>query len=167
MRSHRPVTITLALILVLSGCGKSADEQALEQAIEDSTGKPASVEMSDDRFELTTEEGRINIASGEGIAVPDDFPKDILIYTGARVMASMSMPRGQMLTLQTPDSADSVAQAYQGAMPKNGWEQELAMDSPSGRMFSFAREDRQVQVTIAAAGDGEGTMITVITSGSE
>lgn len=167
MHIHRPVMITLACVLALSGCGKSADEQALEQAMEESTGKPASVDMSGNRVEITTEEGSINIDSGEGVAVPDSFPKDIHRYAGAKVTAAMSMPRGQMLTLQTPDAAAQVAESYQHAMSEAGWEREMAMDSPAGKMFSYTKEDRHVQVTIAAAGDGDGTMITVIAGSGE
>ena len=83
------------------------------------------------------------------MAIPAGFPKDIYVYDGAKVLTSMTMPQGHMLTLETADPASRVADAYQSAMAAAGWKQEMAMDSGTGKMFSYANAEGR------AAADGD------------
>jgi hypothetical protein len=167
MQINRPSITILACLLALSGCGQSSDEQAIEKSMGDSAGETASVDLSGNQIEISTEQGKINVASGEGVAVPAGFPKDIYLYEGARIMTSMTMPQGQMLTLETADPAARVDDAYDATMSAAGWKREMAMDSADGRMFSYAKDNRHAQVTIVADSDDAKTTITVIGGGEE
>jgi len=159
--------ITLAGFLALSGCGQGPDEQAIEKSMEDGTdGETASVGLSANQIEISTEQGKVNVASDEGVAIPAGLPKDIYLYEGAKIVTFMTMPQGQMLTLVTADPATKVAGAYDAAMSAAGWEREMAMNSADGRMYSYAKDNRHARVTIVADSDDANTTITVI-AGSE
>ena len=167
MQINHPAIIVLTCLVALSGCGKSSQEKAMEQAIEYSSGGKAQVDLTGNQVEISTDEGKINVASGKGVTVPDGFPKDIYLHDGAKVMTAMTMPQGQMLTLETADPADKVADAYRTAMSAAGWKQEMAMDSGTGKMLSYSKDKQQAQVTIDGDSDSARTTITIIASTGE
>ena len=163
MSVNRLLPIVLTCLVALSGCGKSPQEKAIEKSIEENTGSPASVKMSDDGVSIRTSKGEL--ATGSAAQIPAGFPKDIYVYKGAKVLSSMTMPGGQMLTLETADPLARVAEAYQKEMTAAGWKQVMAMDNGDSRMLSYARDKLSAQVTISAGSDAQ-TTITVM-AGSE
>ena len=166
MQIRHPSITALVCLMALAGCGKSSDEKAIEKTMEENSGGAAKVDVSGNQIEISTGQGKVNVASGESVAIPAGFPKDIYVYDGAKVLTSMTMPQGHMLTLETADPASRVADAYQSAMAAAGWKQEMAMDSGTGKMFSYAKDNLHAQVTIDADSDNAKTMITVMaTSG--
>lgn len=164
MPVNRLLPIALTCLVALSGCGKSTQEKVIEKSIESNTGSPASVKMSDDGISIKTGQGEL--ATGSAAQIPADFPKDIYVYKGAKVLSSMTMPGGQMLTLETADPLARVAEAYQKEMTAAGWKQEMAMDNGDSRMLSYARDKLHAQVTINTDSDSAQTTITVM-AGSE
>jgi hypothetical protein len=166
MPANRLLLITLTCLVALSGCGKSPQEKAIEKSIEASTGSPASVKMSENGIEIKTSKGEIKAASGGDVEIPAGFPKDIYVYKGAKVLSSMTMPGGQMLTLETADPLARVAEAYQKEMTGAGWKQEMAMDNGDSRMYSYAMDKQRAQVTLNADSDNAHTTITLM-AGSE
>src|SRR5208283_5394795 len=107
--------LALALIATLpagAGC-KSAREKAEQRAVETQTG--GQVQLVDGGLILRTDAGVV--ALGENSKIPDDFPKTIPVYPGARVnMAARSAGSGGKpawsLSLETGDEQPKVVAFY-------------------------------------------------------
>jgi hypothetical protein len=95
----------LCLALMLAGCGKSAEEKAIEKAVEKSTGAGAEVDLSDKGMKISgkTEEGAFSLSTGEGTEIPKDFPADVLIYNPSKVGTAMNMGAQSMLVYEKGD----------------------------------------------------------------
>ena len=98
------------LILMLAGCSGSTGEQVLESQIEQQTGSDADVDISGGNINISgeTEDGAFSLSSGEGTAVPEDFPDDVPVYSPSSVESAMVMPEGLSLTLKTDDDREKV-----------------------------------------------------------
>jgi hypothetical protein len=166
MQINRLSIPVLACLVTLAGCGKSTQEKVIEKTIEEHTGSPASVQMSEGGIDIKTGQGEVKVASGNTVEIPAGFPKDIYVYAGAKVQTSMVMPGGRMLTLETADPVAKVTEAYQKEMTAAGWKQEMAMDSGDSRMLSYSKDKQHAQVTINADSDSATTTISVM-AGSE
>src|SRR5580704_13479327 len=96
MRNTAPLTspsVPLAFVLsmtVVAGAGagcKSSQEKAGQRAAQTQSG--AQVQLVEGGLVMTNDAG--TVALGENVKIPDDFPKTIPIYPGAKVnMASRS-----------------------------------------------------------------------------
>ena len=105
-------------------------------------------------------EGAFSLSTGEGTAIPDDFPADILIYRPSDVNAAMNMPEGQSLTLKTSDNSKKVQETYKREMAAKGWSEQASMNMGNQSMLMFEKEDRVAHITISPT-DGE-TQITLV-----
>ena len=157
------VILAVAMALAVGGCGKSSEEKAMEQAIEKGSGGKADVDLSKQKMTFQTKEGeKIEIATGgEGIKLPDDFPKDILVYAGTKVESAVKTGDAHQLGLSTPDAPEKVAEAYAAQMKKDGWAEESSMKTPEMTMLQYTKEKRSVMVHITKDGDA-GTKIMLM-----
>jgi outer membrane lipoprotein-sorting protein len=162
----RLLCIIFCLLLLVSGCGGSADEEAVEKKIEDATGGEAEVDLSEGTVEVKgkTEEGEYAMTTGEETEIPDDFPGDVFIYKPSTAVMAMMVPEGHSLTLITKDDQTKVMEAYKTEMEKNGWAREGSMDMGGHMMLVYKKDGRMANVTVMKA-DGK-TQINV-TVGTE
>jgi len=75
----------LLVVCACSGCRKAANE-AMESAIESQIardGGKANVQIADDNISIKfqDEKGELRIAGGKDVALPEDFPKDVPLYS--------------------------------------------------------------------------------------
>ena len=155
----------LAISLVCFGCGKrQADEMAaekiVENAIEGATGGEANVDLSGETVTIKSKEGTMVISGGENVSLPDNFPKDVPVYKGAKVLTSISSKEGMSVTLQTTDAVAKVAEFYKTQMAAQGWQSEASLDTGHQTMLNYKKEARTAAVIIMADQDG-GTTITL------
>ncbi len=151
------------LILMLSGCGRSASESAVEKQIERETGSDADVDFSGDSYKITgkTEDGEFSLSSGEGIEIPKDFPGDVLIYRPSTVSMAMNVPEGQSVTLTTGDDSKKIVEAYKREMIAEGWSEQASMNMGTQSMLSYKKEDRVAHITIVPS-DGETQIMLIV-----
>src|ERR1700675_3157903 len=66
------------------------------------------------------ETGAINMNGGK---VPDDYPKDVPLYEGTKVIMSNSASEkhARHLILESKDPADKIAEYYKKGLDANGW----------------------------------------------
>jgi hypothetical protein len=152
----------LCLARMLAGCGKSAEEKAIEKAVEKSTGAGAEVDLSDKGMKISgkTEEGAFSLSTGEGTEIPKDFPADVLIYNPSNVGTAMNMPEGKSLALTTTDDSTKVAETYKREMTAKGWSEQASMNMGAQSMLVYEKGDRIAHITIAPMDDE--TQITVM-----
>jgi hypothetical protein len=48
-----------------------------------------------------------------GVKIPEDWPKDVAIYPGSKVLMSKSNPTQQLLFLETPDAKETALEFYE------------------------------------------------------
>ncbi len=153
--------LTVALLLVLAGCGRKGDEEAAEQAIKAATG--ADVEVTEDggTVKMKTEDGEdVTVTAGGDAKLPADFPKDVPLYKGAKMVATANTPEGVQVSLQSSDAADTVAAGCRKLMEAEGWTAGASMDMGAMTMLVFKKDDREVAVQVM--NDGKQTTINVI-----
>ena len=152
----------LCLVLMLAGCGKSAEEKAIEKAVEKSTGAGAKVDLSNKGMKISgkTEEGAFSLSTGEGTEIPKDFPADVLIYNPSKVGTAMNMPEGKSLVLTTTHVSTKVVETYKREMTAKGWSEQASMNMGAQSMLVYEQGDRIAHITIAPMDDE--TQITVM-----
>ncbi len=145
------VFLCMALVLV-AACQKKTEEKAAEKAmektIEKETGHKANVEINKNKVVVEQKEGKAEIAREGTLELPDNFPKDIYIYPGAKVLMSFSQKEGITVTLATDDDLDEVAAKYKEEMPKKGWSVETSMKMQQVRMFGYKKGNKNVTIQI-------------------
>jgi len=156
----------LALVLVSScgPCGEKASEQiaegVIEKAIETGSGGEVDVEISEDQEHMKITAGEGSMEIGEKVEVPKDFPKDIPLYPGATAKMAMSRDEaGQIVSLQSKDKMEKIAEFYKTKMTEGGWESVGEMTMPNYRMFNYKKSDRNAQIILTA--EPEATAINI------
>jgi len=151
--------LVVAVALPSVACRKLA-EKAEERAIEKSLEKQGGGQVS-----INGEKGSISIVSdagsfvmGAGAKIPDDFPKAVPIYPGAKpaFAARSTDPKGKAawsLQMETPDSKDQVVAYYKGHM--SGFTQATTADMGKSAMDVW--QSPQLDVTLIVGGENAKT----------
>jgi hypothetical protein len=148
-------TLLLAGVFAAGGCGHS-------DSYTGPNGEKVTVSKDGKSIDVKTEKGssKINVSTGDkGIALPDNFPKDAPVYPGAIALSSVNSNDGMMVTLQTADSADKVAEYYAKELKGQGWTTESEVKLPQGTTYVNKKEKRNLSVSITG---GDKTMIMLI-----
>lgn len=154
------IGMTMVSCLALAGCKKAA-EKAAEKAIEAGMAKDgvkAKVDASGEKITIQSKDGTTVYSGGKSAKLPDNFPKDVYVYDGAAITASVSTPDGFNLVMETGDSADKVLSTIQGKMAGMGWKQEMTVNQDKNAMVGYKKGERTVMVNVNA---DKKTMITL------
>jgi len=152
-------TILLGLILgvaLVCGCRKSTTYTGPDgtKATINKSGKDVEITMHGKKGET------VRVAGGEGgVALPEGFPKDVPIYPGAKVAASVKSQDGMHVTLQTSDAAGKVSAFYKEQMKANGWEMKTTMDMPQGTMLAGEKGGQSLNAMVLS--DDKATIVTL------
>ena len=158
--SVRRASLLLALV-VLAGCGNSAEEAASEAAIRAATGDRATVEHDGDTTTIRTDDGSMTMSAGGDIALPDDFPDDIYLTDDHRVLSVMALDGADVISIGAPGTLDSVFDDASAAMQRNGWKQVMAMQRDSHRMLGFEKGKREARMMLVANEEDGGVMLNL------
>ena len=145
------VGMALSSCLALAGC-KKAGEKVAEKAIEAGLAKEgvnAKIDASGQKVTIQSKDGTAVYSGGKSAAVPENFPKDVYVYDGASVMASIAVPDGFNLVLETGDNADKVLGTIKSKMIGFGWKEEMTMNQGNSAMVGYKKEQRSVMVNIS------------------
>jgi len=153
--------LSIALLLVCVGawfgCGRS------NSTTYKSKDGEVTIEQKGDKqtFEVTTKEGKFKMATGGkgGVALPDDFPKDVPLSPGATVKMSMTSGQGLMVHLESATSAADVGKFYNEQLKGNGWNIEQTMNM--GEVSTLSAKKDQRQCTVTCTKDGPKTLIQI------
>jgi hypothetical protein len=144
------------VVLLIAGCGGSADEEAIEKKIEKATGGEAEVDISKKGMEVKgeTEEGEYKLEAGEETEIPEDFPGDVFIYRPSKTVMAMKVPQGHSVTLTTGHDQSTVIETYKQEMTASGWSEEGYVDMGDRVMLVYKKNGRGANISIAPADDG-------------
>ena len=158
----KKLTITLALLAAVAfGCGKS------------STYKTGDGEVTVDKkggqvtYEGKSKEGSIKISANEsGVALPDDFPKDVPIYKNAVVKVASTQGKAMMVSMVSPASVADILKYYQEQLKDQGWEIQSTMNIGEGSMISAKKANRQCSAMVLKQDKDTMIQLTVMQEGA-
>jgi hypothetical protein len=154
------VLATLALVSAASGC-KSSREKAVERAAEEQSGQ---VQLTEAGITMTTDAGAVTL--GPGSKIPDDFPKTVPVYPGAKVNMAARSAAGKdratwSLSLETGDEQPKVVAFYASSMSASVGKFTKGSDLPLGDTQMTVWQSAQFDVTVMiSAGAESQTTIT-------
>jgi len=122
------IIVVVVVIVGVLGVGSFAasrffTEKTAEKAIEQAAGSKVDISDGGDKVTIETDEGKATIGKNE---VPDSFPSDIAVYSGAEITATSETATGTMISLITSDSVAKVFDFYKSDLASNGWAQTAA-----------------------------------------
>ncbi len=139
-----------ALLLALAACGKN-DAKV-------SQGPGGSVEIKD-------KDGKVAVvASAKGIALPEDFPKDMPVMKDAVVKMTADAGNSRMVMLSVGAPVADVLAFYQDNLKAQGWKIEATTSTPESALLFVSKAGEKAQVTIAK-NDKETTIQLTVPKG--
>lgn len=173
--------IVMAAVVTLSGCGltdwagKKVGEKIVEKGIESQTGAKVDINSDKGQSTISTKDGSVTFSEEGNAKIPDNFPKDIFIFSDAKVglvMSGSAENKGASLSYATATSEADAFARYKQEMEKNGWKKDSEADfgTTGGKMLNFSKGNSKVMVTIGQGDDGSSagkTSIGVILSFDE
>jgi hypothetical protein len=146
--------LLLAGVLTAGGCGDS-------KTYAGPNGEKVTVNKDGGSVEInaTGKNGEKVQFSANGLALPEDFPKDVPVYPDAKVLSSVKAKEGTMITLQTPVEAEKVEEFYAKELKDKGWTTETTVALPQGKTFVNKIGKRTLSVSV---NKGDNTMIMMV-----
>ena len=110
---------------------------------------------------------KVKMATGDkGVALPDNFPKDVPILKGATVKIAMTQGKQMVVHLLVSGSVADAAKYYTDELKGQGWEIETTMNMGESSMLSAKKDKRQCTVVAAKESDGTLVQLSVSQEGS-
>ncbi len=162
-RTHVPSTSLLlpvvlaTTLLVLAACSKSPGDRLAEAAASAASGEKVQIDRDGDKVSIKSADGKqmMDISSGDGIALPRDFPADVYLPSDYKVMTSMKMGPAMMVNLVAPGKLGALYEQADAKMLAAGWEQTMAMQQGAdSRILSYKKADRSATISLNAQDDG-------------
>ncbi|GMR07774.1 MAG: hypothetical protein BMS9Abin26_0778 [Gammaproteobacteria bacterium] len=142
--------LVVFLTLWLSGCSDDAEETLVEKQIELATGGKADVDISKGQMTITSDSkgGEVSMSIGENVTLPEDFPKDVLVYPGSKLESAVQMPEGFSLGLTSKDNRKNIVDAYQDTMQSNGWKVQTTMVIDTQSIMMYEKDNRVTSILV-------------------
>ncbi len=165
MKRSVAIFLLSAFIVATSlGCRSLKEKiarKATEKALEEGTGEQWTLDK--DKVTVTDTKGHGSVQFGAGASVPDDWPKDVPVYPGAKVTLAIASKdtgsKGYALTLESKDSPKAVHDYYKSKL--SGYT--VALDAVAGdmHMLSLRNAATGSDVTVNTA-ENKGNATTTI-----
>ena len=152
MFTHRVFIVSIALLLTACNRSKTVSTSNGEVKVEES-GKDGKSTVT-----FTGKNGESMTINAEGSKLPDNYPKDVPVAAGAKIVMATSVDsgdsKGASLILEAADNPDKTVAFYKKSLADNGWKVEATMASEQMTMFSATKDTRQLVIQVGQA-DGK------------
>ena len=137
------LTMTMALSLVMAGCGK-ASEKAAEKAIEDASGGKAQVDLNKDQIEVKTNEGTFK--TGGTYEWPGQIPADVPKFSYGKIIAftESSTAQGSSFLMSIEEVKEDASDKYKSDLEGAGWQIVMTNRSADGFIISATKDKQNV-----------------------
>jgi len=142
--------------VIVCGCNKSPTYKTKdgEVTVDKSSGQVT--------FEGKTKDGNVKVTASEtGVALPEGFPKDVPIYTGATVQMASTQGKTMMVHLNLSAPVAEALKYYQDHLKEQGWEIESTMAMGEGSMVAAKKGDRKCSAVILKQDKGAMVQLAV------
>lgn len=163
------VILVIFAIVAGAGCKSSAEKQA-EKTAEEVTGGQAKIDEKTGSVEVKTrdKEGKeTNVQFGPNSKIPDDFPKNVPIYPGSKVMSTVSLAEGKnghLVTLSTTDEPSKVVEYYKKNLV--GFKSDSELGAGEGTMLMMSNAELAVSISVTRSEGDTLVQLTVSKSKS-
>jgi hypothetical protein len=158
---NKNILIALSITLALAACAQKAEEATAEAAIEAAAGGKADVDINGGNTQITmqTEQGAAVMNSGENLALPADFPSDVVLADERKVVSVFAAAGATVLSYTTSGKLADLVAGQDAAMKAKGWTQTMSMNSDAATsMLVFNKDGRDAALAYNADASG---MVTV------
>src|SRR5690606_7927560 len=107
------------------------------------------------RMRIGSGDDQVSIVTGEGVALPADFPEDVFLPSRYGVSSVMDVGGARLLNLHAEGVLAAVFEDARAAMRDKGWSQTLAMQQADSAMLGFSRDGREAAYTFTRHGDDQ------------
>lgn len=161
------IIVVIAVLIVLGIVGsillRKAGEKIFEEAVEYSSGNEVDINFDDGKMEFQDKETGATFATGQ---IPDNCPKEILIYPKADVMSAfcgVMGPDNHAIMLFSKDSQQEVSNYYKSELIKNGWQiKDNEMLLMGMINLAYIKNDMVLSIGLTPAEEGDyKTMISL------
>ena len=114
------------------------------------------------QINIKTEEGEtINVSYGKG-KLPDNFPKDVPIYSPSEVTVSQVVDeeKSVMVSLSSKDDPSIIAKFYKKKLPQEGWK--IKNEMSMGNMVIIQGEKGEKVLNVTVNKDDQNTIISLV-----
>ena len=146
---RKNIVVGVAVVLMVA-CSRSRTYTSKDGSVTvEQKGKDAS------SMTFTGKNGETVAINMNGGKVPDDYPKDVPLYEGTKVIMSNSASEkhARHLMLESKDPADKIAEYYKKGLDSNGWKIDGTMNMGEMNMFTASKDNRQLVVQISNSAD--------------
>src|SRR2546423_15629902 len=149
---HRIVVISL--VLLMAGCNRSKTVSTSNGDVKvEESGKDGQSKVT-----FTGKNGESMTINSEGGKLPDDYPKDVPVASGAKIVMATSVNnadnKGASLILESADSLDKTVAFYKKGLADNGWKNEATISAEKMTMLTASKDTRQLVIQIGQS-DGK------------
>ncbi len=154
---RRPLGALLVTCLLCAGAACSR-----AHTVSTADGKVSYQEKGKDAGTVTVtgKDGQTATLNFNQNKVPDDYPKDVPIYTPSKVVMSQSTTEqnARNLVLESPDGIDKIVDFYKKGLDSNGWKTESNVTTAQLTMLNATKDQRALTLQISDSGDKRGVM---------
>ncbi|MBM3702780.1 MAG: hypothetical protein FJW63_07335 [Actinobacteria bacterium] len=164
------ISLAIFMLFSVSGCfniGQKVAEKVTEKAVEkaiESEGGEAEVDITEGEVSVKTDESEITV--GEGVELPEGFPKIVPVYPDIEILSSLKSTEDGKQTFSvsgtTSDSGNEVFNWYKSQL--GGWEIESEFTSESeGEIFSsISANNGTYSLVVTIIETDEGTTVGIV-----
>jgi hypothetical protein len=180
VKRNRNTVLYIFLLIILTcfataGCSNEKSyETGQGKVTVKEDGKKFEVKNEDEGVTVEGDEtqGQVKIKTKDGESIisynknklPDNFPKEIPVYSPASVQMTQNMENGKnvMASLTTDDDPGKVMQFYKKAFNQAGWEVKGEMNMGNTSLLQGEKGGKELNVTVNR--DQEKTVIALVLS---
>jgi hypothetical protein len=145
------VMVMLGGSLLASGCCNAVSEKIAEKAAEKVVEKAVGGDATVSKGGVTVKTDKGSLTAGASAKLPDNWPKDVPLIAGAKIVSSMGMEASSVVSFQSAMMPEQIV-AYYKALP--GWSQASSMDTPEMKMLVLRNGKRTLSVTASREAGG-------------
>lgn len=152
---RRLAAVAAILAGVACGCSKGTTIVTDEAVV--------TVEQRDGKAVITSREagGAVTTFSPAGVTLPDEFAKDVPLYSGAVPVSHGTVKSSRSVVFLTADGAAKVTAFYKEKLKAAGWKQDA--EAAMGQHTSLTNtKDNRTLTVVTAQGDGGTHLILTL-----
>ncbi len=147
MITRKLAVLSLALLLA-AGCSRSKTYSTPGGSVTvNDNGKSGQSAVT-----ITGNNGEKVTINSEGAKLPDDYPKDVPVASGAKIVMATSVDNktthGSNLVLESTDSLDKILAFYKQGLADNGWKINATFSQAQVTIITAAKDNREMSLSV-------------------
>lgn len=165
-----PIILLSAIIFLGAGCvqvdrateelKKISIKEFVDKTVTNVSGGTVGMKAGDGQITLTDTRSGTSYSIGTQVAIPKDFPRELLVYPKAKILA-VTQGSEQGLNIQVHEFADTVVTWYADALRADGWKESSKFAVGGYESRSYTKD--AITITLVFIGTrANGSMMTIV-----